>query len=76
MRSRILSCGGAQAFEEAAVAAGSFVVADGHFEGFALTDEDDEFLAARDAGVNQITLKEEVLLRGEGDDDDGELGAL
>ena len=51
-------------------------IVDGDGEGFGLADEDDEFASAGDAGVEKVSLKHDVLLGGEGNDDVGELGAL
>lgn len=48
----------------------------GDGEGFGLADEDDEFAAAGDAGVEKVSLEHDVLLRGEGNDDVGKFGAL
>lgn len=49
---------------------------DGDGEGFGLADDDDEFSPAGDAGVEKVSLKHDVLLGGEGNDDVGEFRAL
>jgi len=52
------------------------VIPDGHAQGFLLPDQDHQLLAPRDSGVDQVPLKQDVVLGGEGNYDCRELRSL
>jgi len=54
----------------------ALVILDGDAECTGLADHDHEFAASGDGGVEEVSLEQDVLLDGEGDDDGWELGAL
>ena len=52
------------------------VIADGYAQRLLLPDQDEQPLAPRDAGVDQVALEQHVVLRGERDHDRRELRSL